>query len=228
MSLRGTRPASRSPSGMHFGPAYTTRNETRNPTALQPRRIIGVFCVHRLFICAKFFLALRRTGFASGIADRRYCRYRHPLPGAAQSVGSSCWGTGPLDWCHGIGVGGGPADASRRTQPRYDVRYHTGLIFLYMLREPVKLSPPMRPQARIGTANNANDPSGLGATGTTRRPCGAVHLRCLRFLRFPFFLLTLGAWKGRMARRAVGYRRRLCASSAVGPAAAGGRLGGWP
>ncbi len=133
----------------------------------------------------RFFLLRGAAGFASGIADRRDCRYAEPLPGAAQSVGSSCWGTGPLDWCHGIGVGGGPADASRRTQPRYDVRYHTGLIFLYMLREPVKLSPPMRPQARIGTANNANDPSGLGATGTTHRPCGAVYFALFAFFAVP-------------------------------------------
>ena len=48
------------------------------------------------------------------------------------------------------------------------------------------------------------------------------------FFGFRLLLLAVRARKGRMALRAVGYRRRLCASSAVGPAAAGGRLEGWP
>ncbi len=49
----------------------------------------------------------------------------------------------------------------------------------------------------------------------TQRRCGAFRLRCLRFLRFPFFLLTLGARKGRMALRAERRHRRSSASAVV-------------
>jgi hypothetical protein len=49
----------------------------------------------------------------------------------------------------------------------------------------------------------------------TRRRCGAFRLRCLRCLRFPFFLLTLGARKGRMALRAERRHRRSSASTVV-------------
>ena len=48
------------------------------------------------------------------------------------------------------------------------------------------------------------------------------------YLRFRFLLLAVRAWKGRMALRADHHRQRFSASSAVGPAEAAGRLGGWP
>jgi hypothetical protein len=90
----------------------------------------------------KFFLASRCHRVCIGDRGPTHCRYPEPLPGAAQSVGSSCWGTGSVDWCRKVGVGGGQADVSHRTQPASGVRHNTGLIFLYMLREPAKLSTP--------------------------------------------------------------------------------------
>ena len=198
MSLRGTRSASRSPDANALGASVHDAECKRvTPGPANHAESSACFACIVFFICAKILSCFAAPqGLHRGSRTDAIAATAEPLPGAAQSVGSSCWGTGPLDWCREIGVGGGPADASHRTQPRYGVRYNTGLIFLFMLREPVKLSTPGDRRQGLEPQITQMIRAELRATGTTHRPCGAVYFALFAFFAVPILAARYRSTEG--------------------------------
>jgi hypothetical protein len=110
-----------------LAPAYTARNQTRT-TSGPANHVESSAC----FACIVFFIyakILSCVAVPQGL--HRGSRTDASAAARSGSIGRIIvLGTGPLDWCHEIGVGGGPADALGRTQPASGVRYNTGLMFL--------------------------------------------------------------------------------------------------